>query len=756
MRSPRAAPRARHLKPRIGLGERWIAGPLRPTASLLRRRNTFAVLRRNRSAVLRRNAFAVLRRNRSAVLRRNAFAVLRRNGSAVLRRDATAVLLRNGARDLSAPLRRNLAAVVTIGGRFRRRRSAARLSGGTTLGALIGALRRRGAARRCRGGGRRGGSGRARGRGLLRRRRLDRGRRGLARRGLGRSPRRHGRRTIDRRGGHRGRADHPGGRGGGVCADHPRRGGRFRLLDHARDGRRLLFADDPGRGGRRGLADNPGAVVELGLRVVVGRRRPGAGSGGCPFGPALVGAAGRRRLSSPAFGAGDRRRFFDPALLGVEAGRLVVGGPALATDRHAVVPGRAAAIGDDLAFDGARRALVEDLAVDRARLLARRNPATAVVGLGGPLTALVEVAIEVTARFGPFGVFAAVTAALVVVAAPLVPAVDRQLVPDHRGAFAGPAYPLVGVRGAAALVVLVRVVTPARGVGAAIRIVLRHPGPPAGGGRGGAILLGPANTRRLRPRRVRPLRFGPLRRGPLRSGSRRPGSLRLRARRLLRPPLTPPAGRALLVVAAADGFHTGVRPVPVRLQVAVIERLVDVVVRVVPVVTPCVCRVGRVEVGPQLGPVEVDLVEVVAGQVGLGRVDRHEVGVVEPARPLRVERGLRLGRLPAGAAGGAALTACGQLVDRAAGAAAAAGRNHRIRDVASLVLALLHDRRVGDDGILRVLLFPVFVVLEAHTVVPGACVRRQGRCRSPHRRMPRPPIVTRARMVGFHAVDVEG
>ncbi len=234
---------------------------------------------------------------------------------------------------------------------------------------------------------------------------------------------------------------------------------------------------------------------------------------------------------------------------------------------------------------------------------------------------------------------------------------------------------------------------------------------------------------------------------------------RLRVRRgapltvgVLLAPAAPPAGGTFLVLGAADRLRTGVRPMAVRHQVSMVEGLVDVAVRVVPLGAPPWGAVGdrvvrRVEVGAELGPVEVDVVEVVAGQVGLGRVDRHEVGVVEPARPLRVERDLWLARLPAGVAGGAALTSGGQLVDGVVVVVvvgvATPGRDDRLRGVTPLVLAFLHDRGVGDDRVLGVLLVPVFVVLEAHAAAPRAaerqtCARRRGDSPSPHSRMPRP------------------
>jgi hypothetical protein len=118
----------------------------------------------------------------------------------------------------------------------------------------------------------------------------------------------------------------------------------------------------------------------------------------------------------------------------------------------------------------------------------------------------------------------------------------------------------------------------------------------------------------------------------------------------------------------------------------VVERLVDVVRVVAEPVVPVVQVTGAaqrevrgVEVGAQFGPVVVEV--VVAGQVGLGRVDRRELRVVQPAGPGRVENLLRALRAGAcGSAGGPALPAFGKLVDRVVVVVTGpAGGNDRIR-----------------------------------------------------------------------------
>ncbi|SDS23467.1 hypothetical protein SAMN04489716_0320 [Actinoplanes derwentensis] len=115
-------------------------------------------------------------------------------------------------------------------------------------------------------------------------------------------------------------------------------------------------------------------------------------------------------------------------------------------------------------------------------------------------------------------------------------------------------------------------------------------------------------------------------------------------------------------------------------------------------------EVGFVEVDAQLGPVEVDVVEVVADQVVDVGVHRHEVGFVEPAGPRRVEGGFPL---PPGR----------ELV---LGHAAAAARRHDgVRYFTLGVVPLLNDRRTRHDRVLVVLVGPVFVVLVAHDEAPN-------------------------------------
>jgi hypothetical protein len=200
--------------------------------------------------------------------------------------------------------------------------------------------------------------------------------------------------------------------------------------------------------------------------------------------------------------------------------------------------------------------------------------------------------------------------------------------------------------------------------------------------------------------------------------------------------------------------------VPVCLQVAVIVGLVDVVVVVgelrVGVFTlprPRRRELGGVEVGAEFGPVEVDVVVGVAGQVGPGRVDRHEVGVVEPAGPLRVER--VGGRGPPGAPGR-------QFVDRAVLVVGVAvpGRDDRIGCRPFLVLLLLDDGGIGYERILVVFVFPVFVVLEAHAVTPrpGAGRSVSSVCRiMPPSSSERPPTTLNPPVPGLlHRADSGG
>ncbi|MFC6565211.1 hypothetical protein [Actinoplanes utahensis] len=126
-------------------------------------------------------------------------------------------------------------------------------------------------------------------------------------------------------------------------------------------------------------------------------------------------------------------------------------------------------------------------------------------------------------------------------------------------------------------------------------------------------------------------------------------------------------------------------------------------------------EVRFVEVDAEFGPVEVDVVEVVADQVVDVGVHRHEVGFVEPARPLGVEDGPFL---PVGA--GLVLVAT-----------AAARRHDRIRVRTFGVVPLLDDRGTRHERILVVFVRPVFVVLEAHDTAPN----RVGKNPTPRRRI---------------------
>ncbi|WP_143133666.1 hypothetical protein [Actinoplanes philippinensis] len=113
-------------------------------------------------------------------------------------------------------------------------------------------------------------------------------------------------------------------------------------------------------------------------------------------------------------------------------------------------------------------------------------------------------------------------------------------------------------------------------------------------------------------------------------------------------------------------------------------------------------EVGLVEVDAELGPVEVDVVEVVADEVVDGGVDGLEVGVVEPAGPFLVEGGLLLAEVAVvGSAG------------------APAGRHDRVRDGAFGVVLLLLDRGTRHERVLVVLVRPVLVVFEAHDAAPN-------------------------------------
>ncbi|MEU4237031.1 pentapeptide repeat-containing protein [Actinoplanes sp. NPDC026619] len=198
-------------------------------------------------------------------------------------------------------------------------------------------------------------------------------------------------------------------------------------------------------------------------------------------------------------------------------------------------------------------------------------------------------------------------------------------------------------------------------------------------------------------------------------------------------------------LAGADG---GGRLVAVSGQVTVVERLVDVVGEVAEPVVAALAGVAgaadrevrRVEVGAQLGAVEVDVGELVAGQVGDRRVDRGEVGVVEPARPLRVERGLRVARRAV--TRGTSLPAGRELVHGAVGRAGSAGGNDRVGGRPFLELTFLNDRRIRHNRILRVFVVPVFVVLVAHAAAPRAGTRRRGVGDKPQCRIV-PPVVDR-------------
>ncbi|WP_433790202.1 hypothetical protein [Actinoplanes sp. CA-252034] len=177
------------------------------------------------------------------------------------------------------------------------------------------------------------------------------------------------------------------------------------------------------------------------------------------------------------------------------------------------------------------------------------------------------------------------------------------------------------------------------------------------------------------------------------------------------------AGRGVVAVA-------GGRPVSV---VAVTARVARTLIAVVPAVAP-VCRaspqlgsrrgvddreVGFVEVDGEFGPVEVDVVEVVADEVVDGRVDGLEVGVVEPAGPFGVEGGLLAEVAVVGSAG------------------APAGRHDRVRNGTFGVVLLLFDRGARHERVLVVLVRPVLVVLEAHDAAPN----RLGKDPTPRRRI---------------------
>jgi hypothetical protein len=198
-----------------------------------------------------------------------------------------------------------------------------------------------------------------------------------------------------------------------------------------------------------------------------------------------------------------------------------------------------------------------------------------------------------------------------------------------------------------------------------------------------------------------------------------------------------------------------------------VVRLIDIVGEVPePLVAPSNrshAVIRRVEVSPQLRPVEIDVVELAAGQIGPGGVDRNEVGVVEPAGPRRIERTLRPASLPAPA--GPALPALGQLIDgRLRIRRPPPGGDDGIRLVALLVVTFLHDRGVRHQGVLVVLLFPVLVVLEAHATAPRTSTwsktsaERPGECSSPRRRIVPPSLthVPYASGCPLRAVDVEG
>ncbi|BAL90450.1 hypothetical protein AMIS_52300 [Actinoplanes missouriensis 431] len=110
-------------------------------------------------------------------------------------------------------------------------------------------------------------------------------------------------------------------------------------------------------------------------------------------------------------------------------------------------------------------------------------------------------------------------------------------------------------------------------------------------------------------------------------------------------------------------------------------------------------EVGFVEVDAEFGTVEVHVVEVVAGQVRLGGVDRLEVGIVQPAGALLVEGGAASRR-------------------RLAVTAGAPGRDDRVRRGTPGVVLLLDHRGLRHEGVLVVLVRPVFVVFEAHEEAP--------------------------------------
>ncbi|MDR6316660.1 hypothetical protein [Actinoplanes couchii] len=160
--------------------------------------------------------------------------------------------------------------------------------------------------------------------------------------------------------------------------------------------------------------------------------------------------------------------------------------------------------------------------------------------------------------------------------------------------------------------------------------------------------------------------------------------------------VTPSTGRALVTVRAAP------RRVAAP-QVRTRRRVLD-------------GEVGFVEVDAEFGPVEVDVVEVVADQVVDVGVDRHEVGLVEPAGPLGVEGGL--------------LLAPGRELVLGEGGTAAR-RNDGVRNLTLGVVLLLNDRGTRHERVLAVLVLPVFVVLKAHDEAPN----RLGKNPPPRRRM---------------------
>ncbi|WP_145831001.1 hypothetical protein [Actinoplanes teichomyceticus] len=212
---------------------------------------------------------------------------------------------------------------------------------------------------------------------------------------------------------------------------------------------------------------------------------------------------------------------------------------------------------------------------------------------------------------------------------------------------------------------------------------------------------------------------------------------------------------AAAVVAPAPATVLAMRPVPVRRPPGA------PVVVTLPAALALGILQGRrihdrevrlVEVHAQFGTVEVDVVEVVAGQVVDGGVDRYEVRIVQPARTVRVE-GVR--RLPA-----TVRTVGGRLVTVRI---RSPGGDDRVGGGPLLVVALLDHRVFGHQRVLVVLVVPVLVVLEAH----AAASLRPGNVPPPRRRIcatvltwttsaPPVPAPRAPGSTARHVVDVEG